>query len=245
MQAHFDIVRDNLSYLLWGAFPAGPLGGAALTLVMSLVAGAVSLIVGVAAGVLAVAAWHPLRWAVRFVLGFLRVIPPLLVIFWMYFLMPLLLGVDVPQVGTAIVALTLLSAAYIAVSVRAGILSIPTGQWQSGLSLGLTPIQTLRYVVLPQALRIMLPSFVNQLIALIKDTSLSYVIGVGELTYVASQVNNRTLVYPADIFAVVASVYFVLCFGLSVFADRLAKRMTGSRSARASAATLALSSQPG
>lgn len=225
MPPQFDVIADNLGYFLWGAWPDGPLGGVALTLVMSVTAGALSLVIGTAAGVLVVAAWRPLRWVLRFAFGFLRVIPPLLVIFWLYFLMPVLFGVDIPPVETAVVALTLLSTAYIAVSTRAGILAVPRGQWQAGQSLGLTPIQTLCHVILPQALRIMLPSFVNQFIALIKDTSLAYVIGVTELTYVASQINNRTIVYPADIYCFVGGVYFVLCFSLNLGANRLSQRL--------------------
>lgn len=224
MGAHFNVVLDNLSYLLLGAYPGGPLGGAALTLVMSLVAGALSLVAGTVLGVLTVTAWLPLRWLLRAVLGFLRVIPPLLVIFWLYFLIPVLLGADVPQTAAAVGALALLSSAYIANSTRAGVLSIASGQWQAGLSIGLTRVQTLRWVILPQALRLMTPSFVNQFIALIKDTSLAYVIGVSELTYVASQVNNRTLMYPAGIFLFVALVYFVFCLGLSVGAEALMGR---------------------
>ncbi|MGB8419203.1 amino acid ABC transporter permease [Paraburkholderia sp.] len=159
-------------------------------------------------------------------LGFLRVIPPLLVIFWLYFLIPILLGADVPQTATAIAALASLSSAYVASSTRAGILSITSGQWQAGLSIGLTRVQTLRWVVLPEAVRLVLPSFVNQFIALVKDTSLAYVIGVSELTYMASQVNNRTLMYPADIFLFVALVYFVFCLSLSVGAEALMRRFS-------------------
>lgn len=225
MQPQFAVIADNLGYLLWGAYPDGPLGGAALTLAMSIIAGLLSLIGGMVIGVLGVVAWRPLRWPLQFAVGLLRVIPPLLMIFWLYFLMPMLLGVDIPQVETAVVALALISTAYIAVSTRAGILAVPNGQWQSGLSLGLTPMQTLRHVIFPQALRVMLPSFVNQFIALIKDTSLAYVIGVTELTYVASQVNNRTIVYPANIYFFVACVYFVLCFGLSLGAGGLSRRL--------------------
>jgi polar amino acid transport system permease protein len=72
--------------------------------------------------------------------------------------------------------------------------------------------------VLPQALRMMLPSFVNQWVTLVKDSSLAYIVGVGELSFVASQVNARTMVYPAEIFMLVGAIYWLLCTGL----DRLA-----------------------
>ncbi|MGC6633292.1 ABC transporter permease subunit, partial [Escherichia coli] len=89
-----------------------------------------------------------------------------------------------------------ITSSYIAHGVKAGILAIGKGQWQAGLSLGFNRWQTLWYIVLPQALRMMVPSFINQWIALIKDTSLAYVVGVGELSFLATQVNNRSMVYP-------------------------------------------------
>ncbi len=81
------------------------------------------------------------------------------------------------------------------------------------------------YIVLPQGLRNMIPSFVNQFVSLIKDTSLAFIVGVSELTHIATQVNNRSLVHPAEIFLFVAAVYFVLCFSLSGWARVLEKRL--------------------
>ncbi len=71
------------------------------------------------------------------------------------------------------------------------------------------------YIVLPQGLRNMIPSFVNQFVSLIKDTSLAFIVGVSELTHVATQVNNRTMIYPAEIFAFIAIIYFILCFAFT------------------------------
>jgi polar amino acid transport system permease protein len=96
------------------------------------------------------------------------------------------------------------------------------------MSLGLTRMQTLRHVLLPQAIRIMTPSFVNQWVSLVKDTSLAYIVGVGELSFVATQVNNRLMVYPVQIFLLVGFIYLVLCTAL----DRIATWwLTRSRSA--------------
>ncbi|WON83212.1 amino acid ABC transporter permease [Chromobacterium haemolyticum] len=115
-----------------------------------------------------------------------------------------------------VLALALINAAYLSQSVQAGIAAIGPGQWAAGLSLGLDRRQTLRLIVLPQALRMMLPSFVNQWITLIKDSSLAYVVGVAEFTFVATQVNNREQVYPLEIFAFIALAYFVVCGGLQL-----------------------------
>jgi polar amino acid transport system permease protein len=141
-----------------------------------------------------------------------------MLIFWTYFLLPVLFQIDVPGLATVVCALSLVGGAYLAHSVYAGIRAVGDGQWQAGLSLGLTRMQALRYVLLPQAMRIMAPSFVNQWVSLVKDTSLAYIVGVGELSFVATQVSNRLMVYPAQIFLFVGFIYLVLCTAL----DRVA-----------------------
>ncbi|WP_132650860.1 ABC transporter permease subunit, partial [Pseudomonas aeruginosa] len=98
------------------------------------------------------------------------------------------------------------------------------GQWAAARALGLRPWQVLRLVILPQALPVMLPSFLNQWVSLIKDTSLAYVIGVGELSFVATQVSNRVMVHPTEIFLFVALLYFLLCTSLDLAAAFLARR---------------------
>ena len=100
----------------------------------------------------------------------------------------------------------------------------------------LTRWQTVRYVLLPQAIRIMTPSFVNQWVALVKDTSLAYIVGVPELSFVATQVNNRLMVYPAPIFLFVALIYLVLCTSLDGAARwLLSRRPRAERAAHAAA----------
>ncbi len=222
---NFSVVWDNLPYLLLGAWPDGPLGGAALTLALSLASGAASALLGLALGIaLAMLRQRALRAALLGALAFLRAIPVLMLIFWVYFLLPIAFGLDVPELLTVVLALSLVGGAYLAHSVYAGISSLPPGQMQAALALGMTRWQAMRRVVLPQALPMMLPSFVNQWIALIKDTSLAYVIGVGELSFVATQVNNRVMVYPAEIFLAVAVLYYLMCASLDVASGWLLKR---------------------
>nr|WP_113867150.1 amino acid ABC transporter permease [Brenneria salicis]NMN93362.1 amino acid ABC transporter membrane protein 2 (PAAT family) [Brenneria salicis ATCC 15712 = DSM 30166]RBP61667.1 amino acid ABC transporter membrane protein 2 (PAAT family) [Brenneria salicis ATCC 15712 = DSM 30166]RLM30449.1 ABC transporter permease [Brenneria salicis ATCC 15712 = DSM 30166] len=222
----FTIIGDNLGYLMWGAFPDGPLGGAALTLLMSLLAGIASALLGTLLGIALAISSGVGSAILAAVLGFFRAIPVIMLIFWTYFLLPILFGVDIPEITTVVCALALIASAYLAHSVKAGIVAIGRGQWQAGLSLGLTRWQVLWNIVLPQALRMMAPSFINQWISLIKDTSLAYIVGVGELTFLATQVNNRSMVYPMEVFLFVALVYFVFCLSLELLANRVNQRFS-------------------
>ncbi|KGW95549.1 amino ABC transporter, permease, 3-TM region, His/Glu/Gln/Arg/opine family domain protein [Burkholderia pseudomallei MSHR456] len=178
-----SILANNLPYLLVGAFPDGPLGGAALSLVLALASALASAGLGVALGVALALATGALRGALVVVIGFFRAIPVLMLIFWTYFLLPVLLHADVPGLAAVVCALSLVGGAYLAHSVHAGIRAAGDGQWQAGLALGLTRWQTVRHVLLPQAVRIMTPSFVNQWVSLVKDTSLAYIVGVPELSF--------------------------------------------------------------
>jgi polar amino acid transport system permease protein len=224
---------SNIPYLLVGTFPNGPLGGAALTLVMAAVSAILSAVLGLAGGVgLALT-----RGAVHIVLlaliGFFRAIPVLMLIFWTFFLMPVLLHVDVPGLATVVCALALIGGAYLSHSVHAGIVAVGDGQAQAAMSLGLTRMQALRHVLLPQAIRIMAPSFINQWVSLVKDTSLAYIVGVPELAFLANQVNSRLMVYPVQIFLFVGLLYLVLCTSLDAVASRLLSGHSRSKRARA------------
>lgn len=220
----FGVVVANLDYLLWGAYPDGPLGGLVLTLALSLGSALGSAVLGLVLGILLALGRGLPGLALAGVLGFLRAVPVLMLIFWTYFLLPIAFGVDVPGVFSVLCALILIGGAYLAHGVRAGIDGIPRGQWQAGLSLGFSRFAVLHHIILPQALRMMAPSFVNQWVSLIKDTSLAYIVGVNELSFVAAQVNSRSMVHPAEIFLFVGALYFVLCSAVDLLASRTLAR---------------------
>lgn len=214
------VLLANLPYLLVGAFPNGPLGGAALTIALAAASALLSAMLGFAGGIGLAMSGAPLRAMLVAGIGFFRAIPVLMLIFWTFFLLPIVFHMDVPALGTVLVSLGLVGGAYLAHAVEGGIAAVGKGQWQAGLALGLTRWQTLRAIVLPQAARIMMPSFVNQWVSLIKDTSLAYIVGVPELSFLANQVNSRLMVYPAQIFLFVALVYIVLCAAVDAIATR-------------------------
>jgi len=218
-----SVILDNLDYLLIGAWPSGPLGGLALTLVLSGLSAVGSGLLGLALGIGLTMGSKRIRTALVVALAFFRAIPVLMLIFWSYFLLPILFGISVPEIGTVAMALTLIGGAYLAYAVAAGIESVGQGQWEAGFALGFGRWRILRLIVLPQALRTMAPSFVNQWTSLVKDTSLAYVIGVPELSFVAAQVNNRAMIYPTEVFLFIGLVYWCLCASLDHAATRLAR----------------------
>jgi polar amino acid transport system permease protein len=159
-----------------------------------------------------------------------RGIPLLMVIFWAYFFLPSVTGHKTEQFSTMLGALVLFDGVYLAEIVRAGIRGIPVGQVESARALGLGYGRMMRLVILPQALRNMLPSLVNQFGSTIKETSLGYIIGLTEVSFIASQINTQVFTKAPQVYLLLGLTYFVLCFGLSRAALLVEKRL-GRRAA--------------
>jgi len=203
------------------------LEGLGLSLMLTLVAMAGGLVLGLFLA-LARRSRHRLLAgaAAAYVNGF-RAVPLILVIFWFYFLVPLIVGRSVGALTSALIAFTLFEAAYYSEIIRAGLQSVRMGQWQAAAASGLRPAQALRYVVLPQALRNMMPVLITQAIVLFQDTSLVYVISLRDFMTSTSIVANRDnrLV---EMYLFAALVYFVLCTSLSLAAHLAAKRRSAA-----------------
>lgn len=170
-----------------------------------------------------------LRWPVTAWVFTVRGTPLLMVVFWAYFFLPAVTGHKSSQFATMLAALVVFDAAYIAEIVRSGIQSLPKGQMQAARALGLGHGAAMRFVILPQALRNMLPSLVNQFVSTIKETSLGTIIGLAEVSFIASQINAQTLTRPVAVYSCLALTYFVLCFGLSRVAYALEVRLREAR----------------
>lgn len=226
----FTVIGKNLTYFFIGSYPQGPIGGVALTLYLAVTSCVLSFFGGLILGVLSISHNRVIRYTTLALINLVRGIPLLMVIFWMYFLLPALLGGTVPESDTVIMALTLFTSAYMAQIVRAGIEGIPRGQTEAAISTGLHPWQAMFYIVLPQGLRNMVPSFVNQFVSLIKDTSLAFIVGVSELTHVATQINNRSMIYPTEIFLFIAVIYFIICYAFTSLSRWLEKRLSWHKS---------------
>jgi glutamate/aspartate transport system permease protein len=153
-----------------------------------------------------------------------RSIPLVLAIFWCYLLVPMLIegvrGVHTPigPMYSAFIAYVMFEAAYFCEVIRAGILSVRRGQTSASLALGLTRAQTMRYIILPQALRTMMPLILTKSIIIFQDTSLVYVISVSDFLGAATKIGQRDSRLP-ELYLFTGVVYFILCFAASKFVE--------------------------
>ncbi|MBA3921177.1 MAG: ABC transporter permease subunit [Nostocaceae cyanobacterium] len=205
------------------------LTGALITLQLTIFSVILGLIGGSLLGIARLATLAPIRWLARAYVDFFRGTPLLVQIFMIYFgIPPILQGLGIPfrfnQFSAAIVALTLISSAYIAEIVRAGIQSIDKGQTEAAESLGLGKTETMRHVIFPQALRRMLPPLGNEFISMLKDTSLVAVIGFEDL-FRKGQLIVAENYQPFAIYAAVALVYLCLTLISSQAFSLLERRM--------------------
>ncbi len=234
-----ELLQTYWVYFLIGQYPKGPLGGLALTVSLAALALLLALPLGIMLGLARASPSRAVRWPVTAVVFVVRGVPLLMVVFWAYFFLPSVTGVKTDQFSTMLIALVIFDGVYLAEIVRAGIRGIPKGQVESARSLGLGYAQTMRLVILPQALRHMLPSLVNQFVATIKATSLGYIIGLTEVSFIAAQINTQVFTKAAEVYLVLGLTYFVLCFGLSRFAFWLERRLARRDAARPRAAVRA------
>ncbi|MDM0045055.1 amino acid ABC transporter permease [Variovorax dokdonensis] len=236
-----SILREHGPLLLVGQYPNGPLGGLAITFILSVLGVALAFPLGVVLALARISPFRWLYWPATALVYVMRGVPLLMLIFWVYFFLPALLGRPVSGFSTMLVTLVVYQAAYIAEIVRAGIDSLPKGQTEAARAVGLSYMQAMRRVVLPQALYNMVPSMLSQFVSTIKETSLGYVISVNELTFAANQINSSLMTKPFQVFAILAAIYFVLCFTLTQLARHLERRVARRRmGAPAAAATPSL-----
>ncbi|WP_028101141.1 amino acid ABC transporter permease [Pseudoduganella violaceinigra] len=193
--------------LLHEAAPA-MLKGAGYTLVFAMASMVGGLVLGFPTAVLRILPWRWLRWPANVYVSLMRGTPLLVQMFVIYYGLPSI-HIEFTPVTAGILALSLNAGAYLSESLRGAILSIPKGQWSASYSLGMGYGQTLRYIVMPQALRIAVPSMSNTLISLIKDTSLVSVITITELMLSTKEVIATTF-RPLPLYLAAAAIYWVL-----------------------------------
>jgi His/Glu/Gln/Arg/opine family amino acid ABC transporter permease subunit len=210
-----EVVLDNIGFLLHGL---------AVTAALALVTIVGGTAIGLAVGLVRFLKLPVLGAAAAVYVEVVRGTPLLVMLFVTYFAFPALLHYRTTPFAAAAVGFILFIGAYLAEDARAGLRSVERGQIDAALALGLTRAQAIRLVVVPQAVRRMLPALFNQYVRLTKFTSVASVIGVTELTGAALLVNAREF-QPVPILATVALTYLVLCYGLSLVGRLLYRRL--------------------
>ena len=211
----FSVIRANSS-LLWE--------GIKITFLLTGLAIVGGIILGTFLALLRIAKIPVLSQFSAAYVNFFRSLPLILVIFWLFFLVPLIVGRPVGAFSSVLVAFILFEAEYYSEIIRAGINSVRLGQLAAARAMGLTYIQSMRYVILPQAFRAMTPILLTQAIILFQDTSLVYVVGLRDFLVSAEIVANRDQRL-VEMFLFVALVYFVFCFAASLGVKYLQKRI--------------------
>jgi polar amino acid transport system permease protein len=166
--------------------------------------------------------FRPLSMLAAFIIEFFRTTPPLVQLFWFFFAFPILFNINMTPFMAAIVTFSIQSSAFFAEIFRSGIQSIDHGQWEGAKAIGMTRRQSLKRIILPQAVKRMIPAFMERSIELLKTTTLVSTIAYTDLMYQANAVAQQSF-RPLEVYSVVAIIYFVLifCFSqLSILVER-------------------------
>jgi aspartate/glutamate/glutamine transport system permease protein len=200
--------------------------GLSVTLEVAAVAITLSFLFGIILGTLRYSRLPVLSQAAVLYIETIRNIPLLLIIFFGWFGLKEW-GIELPITTSVILSMTVFTSALVAEIVRSGLLSVDKGQIEAARSQGLTYMQTLFYIIMPQALKRMIPPLVSQFVSLIKDTSLGVAITLPELTHNAEIIYNQKLNGAIPILIFVAIIYFVINYSLSIASRKLEKKLSG------------------
>lgn len=210
----FDLLREAAPALLTGA---------GYTLVFAMASMVGGLLIGFPVALLRMSPRAALRLPASLYVSAIRGTPLLVQIFVIYYGLPTL-GIEFTPVTAGVLALSLNAGAYLSESLRGAIASISQGQWRASLSLGLTRWQTLRHIILPQAMRVAVPSMSNTLISLIKDTSLVSVITMTELMLTTREVIATTF-RPLPLYLAAAALYWIMSLAFEALQRRVETRL--------------------
>lgn len=203
--------------------------GARVTIALTIVAGIAGLILGMLAALAKLSKFLVLRLTGAFYVWVIRGTPLLVQVLFVFLALPALVPqLQLSEFYSAVVALAFNAGAYNAEAIRAGILSVHKGQGEAARSLGLSPFQTFRDVIFPQSFRIALPPLVNNLVSLLKDSSLAYVIGVVELSNIGNRIQSVTF-QPVPVFLTVAAIYLILTTVLTQISGAIERQLDVER----------------
>lgn len=211
----FGIVLRDPNWILVGLWG---------TLKLSVISIAVSLPLGLPIALLRMSAVRPLAVVITLYLDLMRTVPTIVLLFWVYFALPLLVHVNFGPFGAAAITLILQYSAFFAEIFRGGIGSLERGQWEAAKAIGMNFRQQLFKIILPQAVRRMVPPFFHHVIDLIKTTSIASTISFAELLFEGSRTAADTY-RPIEAFSIVGAIYFIVLFGMSLGVGRIEARI--------------------
>lgn len=213
----FDAVLPHLPYLL---------AGVRMTVLVSLASLALALVLGLIVALLRLSPLAVVRGVAGLYIDIWRSTPTLAQLFWVFYALPILAGVPLPVFVAGTIALGCHYGAYLAEIFRAGILALPGGQSQAALALGMTKVQVLRRVVLPQAVPIMLPTIGSQFISLFKESALVSLISLEELMWHAQSLAGFTM-RSVEVFTTAAVIYMAITYPQTLIVNWLHRRTVG------------------
>ena len=214
----FDVAYANMGYVLKGVY---------ITLGVTILSILIGLAIGLVVGILRLSKRRFISIPMVAYIEFFRNIPALVKLIWVYYMIPILMRIELSAFTSATIALGVAAGAFFAEIYRAGIEDVDRGHVEAAQSLGMSDAYTMIHIILPQAIRKMLPAFANTFISFLKFSSLVSVLGVADLTYRAQVVATQTF-RPLELFTMLAVVYFFLCFILSQMVGLLETEMAVS-----------------
>ncbi|WP_262315457.1 amino acid ABC transporter permease [Lacticaseibacillus parakribbianus] len=216
MQSFIDAYSQvNLHYLLEGLW---------VTVEVSVTSIVFSFLIGTLLGIARYVNVRFFSAFVGFIIDLIRNLPLLLILFFTYFALPRI-GIRLGVIPASIVAMSIFESAMLAEIVRSGINAVPTGQMEAARSNGMSYVQAMLHIILPQAFKAMIPPIVSQFISLVKDTSLATIILLPELTYHAQIIYGQDVNYTIPMFVALAVLYFVVNYALSLGARLINRRL--------------------
>ena len=186
------------------------------------------LAIGLVTGILRTTAPRWVTIPLRGYIEVFRCTPLLVQLVWVYYALPVLIGVDMSAAVACFITLSLYAGAFYAEIFRGGIEAVDSGQWEAGRAIGMRRGRIFRRIVLPQAIQVMIPSFINQTILQLKNTSLVSVVAVGDLLYQGSVITAASY-RPLEVYTAIAVIYFLVLFPLTLIADRVELRLGAHR----------------
>jgi len=213
---YFQLFRECFPSLLSGLY---------LTIIMAIASVFFAFIIGVVLGLFSISNSKALRSFSTAYIYAVRGVPLMILALFLYFGVSSILGIRFNPVVAAILSLTINASAYMAEIFRGGIQAIDVGQTEAARSLGLGYLKTMQKVILPQAIKIMIPAFLNQFITTLKDTSILSVISVRELTLNGQIIIARNYL-PFEVYSYVAIMYLVIITGLSLLSKKLERKLS-------------------